>query len=185
MSISPDFWLGRIEAAAKRLIEANAPFADKCLECGHANNSHNELAYCQIGECGCETGRGLIHEGRTILDALDRYRYRPTRLSRSLPPAPLEIITPDGGGEAMSETDLNYVTGEELALRINQALELHEPFAVCDYTTGEKVVRGWACLLCCAMADLGKGCEHADGHSGVDQDHACRTRAILLGVKWE
>lgn len=73
---------------------------------------------------------------------------------------------------------------DELYTRIRQALEIHKP----EKRWGSK--NGWSCEQCCWMAgdmDHGYECEHNElwDHKGVDPDHACRTRAALLGVEWE
>ena len=77
--MSGDVALWRLEQIARRL--ESCKFADKCISCGHAASRHNELAYCQIGECSCETGTSIGSEATFIRRAIDSLaeRHSPTR----------------------------------------------------------------------------------------------------------
>lgn len=35
------------------------PMKGRCSECGHAQRSHNDLGYCQVGQCTCGSGWSL------------------------------------------------------------------------------------------------------------------------------
>lgn len=44
--------LSRVEKNLATLV--NSPHANRCIECGHVR--HNELGYCQVGQCICGSG---------------------------------------------------------------------------------------------------------------------------------
>lgn len=61
-------------AVLRRRVQAfiDSPLASKCIGCGHADQSHNELGYCRVrskttGECPCETGTSIRVQAAVIL----------------------------------------------------------------------------------------------------------------------
>lgn len=52
----------RIERNLQDLIDS--PVANRCVVCGHV--SHNELGYCQVGQCTCSTGTTVEGVARII-----------------------------------------------------------------------------------------------------------------------
>lgn len=42
----------RVARCIEDLLES--PIGNRCVTCGHVK--HNELGYCQNGQCGCENG---------------------------------------------------------------------------------------------------------------------------------
>lgn len=70
-------------------------------------------------------------------------------------------------------------SSSELSQRINAALDLHKPEPIRGLN---RLILGWYCIACC----LGNSpnCEHGEDHRGVNEDHACATRAALLGIDW-
>lgn len=88
------------------------------------------------------------------------------------------------------------------ASRIPWVLELHRPvrvydecehtldhgckrIEVYDYVGCDESFSGWACSKCCYDGEYPlECCDHGSAnHSGIDFDHACRTRAILMGAE--
>lgn len=108
-------------------------------------------------------------------------------------------VTDEGTG-GVDQEDLHPF---QLAARNARALELHRPIRVYDecqhpadhgctpvdvhpFGGCDQSFIGWACACCCFDGVEPVECRDHDGlHEGVDMDHACRTRATLLGVEWD
>ena len=66
----------------------DSPIGNRCLDCGHVR--HNDLGYCQIGECSCEYHNSIEGLGRLIERDLDAL------LTRVTPPT--DTRNADGAG---------------------------------------------------------------------------------------
>lgn len=64
--IDPD--LRRIERCLQGLIDS--PVGNRCITCGHVK--HNELGYCQNGECACGDGTTVAGAASIIRRDLPR-----------------------------------------------------------------------------------------------------------------